>query len=159
MKKMKPYDLVYKNANRKNIDTRWVFRINKNEKGEILKNKALWVVNGYMKQHGVGYNLTHEPAPIVPTLVLLSLEVKLKIKINQMDLSTAFFRTAFNDVIYIRPLSGLEHLVTPVKTLTLLKALYGLRQSSRVWNELLNCFLKEEANMKTTAADRYLYTH
>lgn len=64
-----------------------------------------------MQSHLADYDLTHVPVSRLSTLrVLLSLAVRLKLKVNQMYVSTAFLNAVLNDEVYVKPPSGFEHL-------------------------------------------------
>lgn len=88
------------------------FKVKEDETGNLVKYKERWVVKGYMKIYGVDYDSTHAPLSILSTLrVLLSLAVKLKLKIHQMDVSTAFLNAILDDVVFVCPPPGYENLV------------------------------------------------
>jgi hypothetical protein len=58
-----------------------------------------------------------------------------------MDVKSAFLNDDLKEV-YVHQPSGFVILGMEGKVLRLLKALYGLRQAPRVWNETLDCTLK-----------------
>ena len=52
------WDLVPKPENKNIIGTKWVFRNKLNEKGEVVRNKAILVAQGYSQQEGIDYTET-----------------------------------------------------------------------------------------------------
>lgn len=159
LKSLQVYQLVNTPLDRKQIDTCWVFRVKEDEKVNLIKYKARWVVKGYMKAHGVDYELNHVHVSSMSTLrILLSLAVKRNLKVNKMEVSTAFLNAVLDDEVYVKPPPSFEHFIPRGKSIKFLKALYGLKQSSRAWNLLLDGFLKNHAVMSETIAYRCLYT-
>lgn len=75
-----------------------------------------------------------------------------------MDINKAILNDVLNDAVYVRPPPGFEELVPKGKNLELFKALYGLKQTPRVWNQLLDSFLRNETGMISSEANMRLYT-
>ncbi|XP_073223496.1 uncharacterized protein [Cicer arietinum] len=57
-KKNDVLDLVPRPKDKRPIRTKWVFKNKSNEKGEIVRNKARLVAQGYNKQKGIDYTKT-----------------------------------------------------------------------------------------------------
>jgi len=55
------WDLVPKPSQKNIIGTKWVFRNKLNEQGEVTKNKARLVAQGYNQQEGIDYTETFAP--------------------------------------------------------------------------------------------------
>jgi len=55
------WDLVHKPQHKNIIGTKWVFRNKLNEQGEVVRNKAKLVAQGYNQQEGVDYTETFAP--------------------------------------------------------------------------------------------------
>ena len=67
---------------------------------------------------------------------LIALAAKEKLHLHQLDVTTAFLNGELKEEIYMKQpdgfaVKGNEHLVSKLK-----KSIYGLKQSSRCWNEL-----------------------
>lgn len=147
-------------AGRKHIDTKWVFKSKEDETGNVIKFKVRWVFKGYMQAHGVDYDLIHVPVSRISTLrTVLSISVKLNLKIDQMDVTTAFLNAALEDeIIFVRKPPGYENLVPKGKSIRLLKSLYGLKQASRMCNITIDTFLKDQCGMNPIDTYACLYT-
>lgn len=66
------------------------FKLKANESCSVAKFNARWVVKGCMQSNGFKYGFKHSNEPRVYALrVVISLAVKLKLKILQMDESAA----------------------------------------------------------------------
>jgi len=55
------WDLVPKPEHKNIIGTKWVFRNKLNEQGEVIRNKARLVAQGYTQQEGIDYTETFAP--------------------------------------------------------------------------------------------------
>ena len=85
------WDLVPKPKGTHIIGTRWVFRNKLNEKGEVVRNKARLVAQGYSQQEGIDYNETFVPVARLESIrLLVSFAINHSIKLYQMDFKSAF---------------------------------------------------------------------
>lgn len=74
---------------RKHISTKLIFQVQGNEKVGVVKYKSRWLMKCFIQSHGVYYDIAHADISLLSTLiVLVSLSIKLKMKINHMDVST-----------------------------------------------------------------------
>ena len=67
------WDLVPKHSQKNIIGTKWVFRNKLNEQGEVTRNKAKLVAQGYSQQEGIDYTETFAPVPRLEAIRLLYL--------------------------------------------------------------------------------------
>jgi len=99
------------------------------------------VVRGFKQQEGVDYNETFTlVVKPISYKMIFAITAALDLKIEQMDVKTAFLYRAINKEIYVEQLTGLEDEIKRVCWLN--KALYGLKQSPRIWYRTLTLFLK-----------------
>ena len=84
-------DLVQKPKGFNIIGTKWVFRNKLNEQGEVVRNKARLVAQGYSQQEGIDYNETFAPVSRLESIrLLISFAVQFNITLYQMDVKSAF---------------------------------------------------------------------
>ena len=74
---------------------------------------------------------------------LIALAAIHKLQLHQLDVATAFLNGELKEEIYMKQpeqfeVKGKEHLVCKLK-----RSIYGLKQSSRCWNEALDKHLKK----------------
>lgn len=121
----------------KPLDTKWVFKKKVDENNQV-KFKARLVARGCKQKEGVDYNEIYSPVLRYTSLKLLfAYAVKNDMHIHHMDVNTAYLQGTLEEDIYIQPPSGIKtH--TKNKVCKLRKAIYGLKQSGRVWNAKLN---------------------
>lgn len=85
------WDLVQKPKGFNIIGTKWVFRNKLNEQGEVVRNKARLVAQGYSQQEGIDYNETFAPVSRLESIrLLISFVAQFNITLYQMDVKSAF---------------------------------------------------------------------
>ena len=110
------------------IGTKWIFRNKTNEEGNVIRNKARLVVQGYSQMERVDYDETFAPvARMEPIRILLALACQLKFKLYQMDVKIAFLNGLLKEDIYVEQPKGFIDPHFPDHVLYLKKALYGLK--------------------------------
>ncbi|KNC31245.1 Copia protein [Lucilia cuprina] len=140
MKDNNVWTLVEKPKDVKTLKSKWVFRIKKNENGELSKYKARLVAKGFLQKHGRDYEETFAPVAKLTTIrIVLAVGVQLKFYFHQMDVKTAFLHGDLKEDIYMQPPEGVD--VKENYVCKLNKSLYGLKQSPRCWNEKINNYL------------------
>jgi hypothetical protein len=123
------------------IGTRWVLRRKLRGDGSIKLHKPRVVARGYEQREGVDFHETFSPVASYSSIrLILALAAELCLHLHCMDVVSAFLQRPIDAIIcvaqpegYVVP--GSEHLVC-----RLLRSLYGLRQSPRMWWLQLDCF-------------------
>lgn len=64
----KTWDLVQLSPGRKAIDNKWVFKIKRDQNGNIEKYKARLVIKGCSQRKGLDYDETYAPVARLTTL-------------------------------------------------------------------------------------------
>ena len=77
--------------------------------------------------------------------------------INQMDVKTAFLYSLIDQLIYVKIPKGTETEANKNMVCRLLKALYSLKQSPRLWYERLSGFLLEQLGLAHIHADHSIF--
>lgn len=108
-----------------------MYKVKRNVNGNVARFKARWVIKGYLQQFGIDFNLIY--AFVVKPMVfrtLFALAAFFDLKINQIDVKTAFLYGLIDQLIYMEVSKSTETEVTKNMLCKLLKALYSLKQSS-----------------------------
>lgn len=141
---------------RKAIDSKWVFKVKRDASGSVERYKARLVIKGYSQVKGIDYDETYSPvARYCSIRFLLAMAAKYKMIIHQMDAVTAFLQGDLTEEIYMRQPEGFSD--KTAKVCRLKRALYGLKQSSRVWNDKLNEVLVRVLKFKRSSIDQCIY--
>lgn len=133
LNKNNTWQIVEKPKDKKVIDVKWVFKKKNNN-----EYKARLVVRGF-QQNEYTENV-YSPVGKMQTLkILLSYSCKGNLFIEQMDVETAFLNAHIKSEVYVYQPEGYE--TGDNKVYKLQKALYGLKESPRVWYECFDKFI------------------
>lgn len=136
------------------VTCKWVFKLKRNADGKIDKYKARLVARGFSQKEGFDYNETYSPVAKLTTLrIILSVANHKGLLIHQMDVKSAFLNGKLNEEIFMSQPEGFRK---GNKVLRLNKAIYGLKQASRMWNTSFNDFMIG-VGFKRCASDQCLY--
>nr|GEX81630.1 retrovirus-related Pol polyprotein from transposon TNT 1-94 [Tanacetum cinerariifolium] len=112
------------------------------ELGGILKNKARLVARGYRQEEGIDFE---ESSALVARLeaiqIFLAYVVHKNMVVYQMDVKTAFLNGNLRDEVYVSQPNGFVDPDNPNHVYKLKKALYGSKQASHAWYDMLSLFL------------------
>ena len=135
----------------KPIGGKWVFDIKWDG-----RYKARFVIKGYAQKYGRDYTETF--APVVNTTsirILMSLCVENKLRLRQFDIPNAFLKGNLTEEVYMYQPEGFvegHNLVCK-----LIKTLYGLKQASKEFYEVLRSYLSSIGFIRNDV-DQCVYT-
>jgi len=136
--------------------TKWVFEVQRNERGEIYRLRARLVAKGYSQMPGLDFGLTYAPVSRISSLrILLELSAKNSYTLRQCDGKSAFLNADLKEELYVEVPDGYEAR-KGIVALKLDKAIYGLKQAAYEWHRMLNEFL-EGAGFQRSPNDTCLY--
>ncbi|GJX99396.1 retrovirus-related pol polyprotein from transposon TNT 1-94, partial [Tanacetum coccineum] len=114
------------------ITLKWIYKVNLDELGGILKNKARLVARGYHQEEGIDFE---ESFALVARLdairIFLAFAAYMNMIIYQMDVKTAFLNSILREEVYVSQLDGFVDQDNLNHVYKLKKALYGLKQAPR----------------------------
>jgi hypothetical protein len=80
-----------------------VWKNNKGEKGEVVRNKLRLAAQGFSQKEGIDYEETFAPvAHLEPIRILLAFSVAKGFKLHQMDVKSAFLNGVLEEEMYVR---------------------------------------------------------
>ncbi|KAK1605225.1 hypothetical protein QYE76_028898 [Lolium multiflorum] len=138
-KRNKVWTLVEKPKECRNvIGTKWIFKNKQDEFGNIVRNKARLVAQGFSQVEGIDFGETYAPVARLESIrILLAYASHHNFKLQQMDVKSAFLNGPLHEEVYVKQPPGFEDLNFPNHVYKLDKALYGLKQAPRAWYEHL----------------------
>jgi hypothetical protein len=140
------------------IGTKWIFKNKQGEDGEIVRNKAHLVAQGFSQVEGLDFRGTFAPIVHLEAIsILLAFAAFKGFKLYQMDVKSAFLNGVIQEEVYVRKPPGFENPKYPHRVYKLSKALYGLKQASRAWYARLKTFLLEHEYV-IGGVDKTLFT-
>ncbi|KAK1611280.1 hypothetical protein QYE76_034953 [Lolium multiflorum] len=120
------------------IGTKWIFRNKQDEFGNVVRNKARLVAQGFSQVEGIDFGETYAPVARLESIrILLAYASHHNFKLQQMDVKSAFLNGPLHEEVYVKQPPGFEDLNFPNHVYKLDKALYGLKQAPRAWYEHL----------------------
>ncbi|KAK1616242.1 hypothetical protein QYE76_021759 [Lolium multiflorum] len=138
-KRNKVWTLVEKTKECRNvIGTKWIFKNKQDEFGNVVRNKARLVAQGFSQVEGIDFGETYSPVARLESIrILLAYASRHNFKLQQMDVKIAFLNGPLHEEVYVKQPPGFEDLNFPNHVYKLDKALYGLKQAPRAWYEHL----------------------
>ena len=142
------------------IETKWVFKNKTDTAGNITRNKARLVAQGYTQVEGIDFDETFALVVRIESIrLLLVVACILNVKLYQMDAKSAFLNGILNEKVYVEQPKGFEHAHFLDHVYKLKKALYGLKQALRAWYETLTIFFLLRKATKKKRVDKYYRKH
>ncbi|GJY31701.1 putative ribonuclease H-like domain-containing protein [Tanacetum coccineum] len=124
------------------IETKWVFRNKKDERGIVIRNKARLVGQGHRQEEGIDYDEVFSPVARIEAIRLfLAYAYFMGFLVYQIDVKSAFLYGTIEEKVYVTQLPGFKDPNNPDKVYKVVKALYGLHQAPRAWYETLANYL------------------
>ena len=97
------WNLVPKPQQKNIIGTKWVFRNKLNKQGEVVRNKARLVAQGYNQQQDIDYTETFAPVSRLEAIrLLLSYAVNHDIILYQIDVKSAFLNEVISEEVFVK---------------------------------------------------------
>lgn len=123
------------------LPNKWVFKRKTDQDGNVIQYKARLVIKGYAQKKGVDFQEVYSPVVRWTSIrYLLALAAQQNLYIHQMDAVSAFLQGSIDTEIYMmQP----EMYKKSDEVCHLNKSIYGLKQSSRLWNIKLSTVLKD----------------
>lgn len=149
------WELVNLPDGQKCINNKWVFKLKTDASGKAIRHKARLVAKGCSQREGIDYLETYSPVVRYSSIrLLMAIAVKYSLKIEQMDVVTAFLHGDVKEAIYMKQPENYDDGTGKVCKLS--KSLYGLKQASRNWNIKLNDVL-QRAGFVRCKSDACIY--
>lgn len=142
---------------RRALKNKWVLALKERSDGSI-RFKGRLVIKGFMQVAGIDYEETYAPVIKLQSLrMLMAIANQDRMEVHQMDVKTAFLNGYLEEEIYMvqpegQEIPGKEDLVCKLN-----RSLYGLKQSPRCWNKVLDEFLIEKLHFRRCLADKATY--
>ncbi|GKB71295.1 retrovirus-related pol polyprotein from transposon TNT 1-94, partial [Tanacetum coccineum] len=128
------------------------------EYGDVLKNKARLVANGYKQEEGINFEESFSSvARIMAIRIFIANAASKRMIIYQMNVNIAFLNGKLKEEVYVSQTEGFIDPDHPTHVYRLKKALYGLNQAPRAWYNTLLRFLLDNQFSKGVV-DSTLFT-
>lgn len=146
---------------RKPCRSKWVYKTKTLADGTVERYKARLVVCGYSQREGIDYDRAFSSTLRATSFrTLLAIAAAHGLQLRQVDVSNAFVQAELDGVdLFVDMAKGFEEFDKDGEpfVLKLQRALYGAKQSSRLWQLTLRKFLVEELHFVNSVCDPCLY--
>jgi hypothetical protein len=128
------------------VGCKWVFLQKRNEHGQVVRCKVRLVAQGFTQRPDINYDETYSPVMSGITFrYLIFMAANLNLKMQLMDVVTAYLYGSLDSEIHMRVPEGLKipglNQNRNMFSVRLQWSLYGLKQSGRMWFNRLSNFL------------------
>jgi hypothetical protein len=134
------WTLINSSKNRRVLRDKWVYKIKKDEHDEILRYKTRWVIRDFEQIERLNYTKTF--VSMIKSMNYKTMYVIIVVndwKIEQMNVKIAFLYDKIHENVFVVQFTKFEQRINQICKLN--KALYELKQFSKVWFETLTQFL------------------
>nr|GEY16045.1 hypothetical protein [Tanacetum cinerariifolium] len=114
------------------IGTKWVLKNKKDERGIVIRNKAILVAQGHTQEEEIDYEEVFAPVTWIETIRLfLAYASFMGFTVYQMDVKSAFLYGTIDEKVYVMQPPRFQDPKFPARVYKVEKAMYGLHQAPR----------------------------
>nr|GEW67352.1 retrovirus-related Pol polyprotein from transposon TNT 1-94 [Tanacetum cinerariifolium] len=118
------------------------FKIQNDERGIVIRNKARLVAQGHTQEEGIDYEEVFAPVARIEAIILfLAYASFMGFTVYQMDVKSAFLYGTINEEVYMMQPPRFYNPEFPARVYKVEKAMYGLHQAPRAWYGTLSKYL------------------
>lgn len=137
------WDLVEAPVGATIVQCKWIFK-KKCDHESRVSYRARLVARGFAQKAGIDFDETFSPVIRHSSLRLLfALSINFELNIRHLDVKTAFLNGNLHEDVYMKQPEGYLDSNNSSKVCKLKRAIYGLKQASRVWNQRVDIFFIE----------------
>jgi hypothetical protein len=113
------------------IETKCVFKNKQGQDGEVVRNKAHLIAQGFSQVKGLEFReIFAHVAHLEAIRILLAFSASKGFTLYEMDVKSVFLNSVIQEEVFVRQPPGFENPKYPNRVYKLLKTLYGLKQAS-----------------------------
>nr|GEZ65602.1 retrovirus-related Pol polyprotein from transposon TNT 1-94 [Tanacetum cinerariifolium] len=114
--------------------SRLIYKVKRDEYGDVLKNNAQLVAKGYRQEEGIDFEESFAPKSRIEAIrIFIANAASKNMTIDQMDVKTTFLNGELKEEVYVNQPEGFVDPDDPTHVYRLKKALYRLKQAPRAW--------------------------
>ncbi|GJS15389.1 putative ribonuclease H-like domain-containing protein [Tanacetum coccineum] len=111
------------------------FKLQEDERGIVIRNKAILVAQGYIQEEWIDYDEVFAPVARTESIRLFLAYASFKdFVVYQMDVKIVFLYEKIKEEVYVCQPPGFKDPNFPDRVYKVEKALYGLHQALRAWS-------------------------
>ncbi|KAL9267166.1 Retrovirus-related Pol polyprotein from transposon TNT 1-94-like protein [Drosera capensis] len=146
------FDLVKLPKGKKVLKNRWIYKVKYESDSTSPRYKARLVVKAFSQKKGVDFNEIFSLVVRISSIrTVLSLTATLDLKMEQMDVKTAFLHGDLEEEIYMEQPDGFRVKDKEDYVCRLKRSLYDLKQAPRQWYKKFESAICGQDYKKTTS--------
>jgi hypothetical protein len=146
------FELVKLPKGKRALTNRWIYRVKQQEHTSQPRYKARLVVKGFRQRKCIEFDEIFSLVVKMSSIrVVLGLAASLDLKIEHMDVKTAFLHGDLEEEIYMEQPEGFKVIGKEDYVCQLKKSLYGLKQAPRQWYKKFESVMDEQGYRNTTS--------
>ena len=148
MKRFNTWDIKIKPKDVKAVKSKWVFAKKYDRYRNVKKFKARFVAKGFSQIEGIDFVETYAPVLKFKSMrTLAAVCAHLKLTAYQDDVPSAFLQGGLKETVWMSQPEGYES----NEFCLLNKTIYGLKQSPREWNAVIQNYLVSKEFVQSKA--------
>nr|GFC11092.1 retrovirus-related Pol polyprotein from transposon TNT 1-94 [Tanacetum cinerariifolium] len=97
------------------ITLKWIYKVKLDEYGDVLKNKARLVANGYRQEKGIDFEESFVPVARIKVIrIFIANAASRNITVYQMDVKTVFLNGELKEEVYKFEMDSCDSVDTPM---------------------------------------------
>jgi hypothetical protein len=139
------WDLIRRfDTNQQMIIERWTYKLKKNRDENLICYKTRWVAHDFKQRYEMNFDETFASVvKLISYKTLMTISAKRDLQIRHMNVIIAFLYEVLDEDVYVDQSHMFEFERNDDKNLVckLKKALYELKQASKIWYDIIHKFL------------------
>ncbi|GKB94727.1 retrovirus-related pol polyprotein from transposon TNT 1-94 [Tanacetum coccineum] len=136
------------------IKLKWIYKVNTDESGEVLKNKARLVAQGFRQEEGIDFEESFAPVARIEAIrIFVANAAHKNMTIYQMNVKTDFLNGELNEEVYVSQPEGFVDQDNPSHAKPTEKHLQAMKRIFRYLNGTIKMGLwySKDTDMSLTA--------
>jgi hypothetical protein len=137
------WDLIKRSDIKQNVITeRWIFRLKRDRGDNPQRYTVRWVAHDFKQRHEVDFDeIFASVVKFVSYKILMTISIIRELQIRHMNVVTAFLYEFLDEDVYVIQSHMFEFGENEDLVCKLKRALYDLKQTSKMWYDIIHQFL------------------
>jgi hypothetical protein len=149
------WDLIKRSDSKNVIIDRWTFRLKRDRNDNFQRYKVRWMTHDFKQRHKVDFDETFVSiVKLVSYKSLMTISIIRELQIRHMNVVIAFLYELLDEDVYViqSHMFEFEENEEDILVCKLKRALYDLKQTSKMWYNIIHKFLID-LNFKRSNSD------
>ncbi len=136
------WNLTKRSDDKNVIIERWIFRLKRDRDDNSLRYKVRWMTHDFKQRHEVDFDETFASVvKLISYKTLMTISIIRELQIRHMNVVIAFLYELLDEDVYVIQSHMFEFEKNEDLVCKLKRALYDLKQTSKMWYDIIHKFL------------------